>query len=124
MESRFKNRINLNWSEMKQFYNEKISELEIVIDEVEIETDCSLYRLETVIHLVLECLSELKAYILKRGFKNINEEILFFKFQKPIIVAKLIYYNVIYKIETRKPYEAKPIRKYLNRELKKTQTIF
>ncbi|HWK58384.1 MAG TPA: hypothetical protein VNQ80_13655, partial [Parapedobacter sp.] len=64
---------------MKQFYNEKISELEIAIDEVEIETDCSLHRLETVIHLVLECLSELKEYVLKRGFKNINEEIRFFK---------------------------------------------
>ena len=109
---------------MKQFYNEKISELEIAIDEVEIETDCSLHRLETVIHLVLECLSELKEYVLKRGFKNINEEIRFFKYQKPVIVAKLIYYNTIYKIETKKPYGTKSIRKYLNKELKKLKRFF
>jgi hypothetical protein len=109
---------------MKQFYNEKISELEIAIDEVEIETDCSLVRLETVIHLVLKCLSELKEYVLKRGFKNTNEEIRFFKYQKPVIVAKLIYYNTIYKIETKKPYGTKPIRKYLNKELKKLKRFF
>lgn len=109
---------------MKQFYNEKISELEIAIDEVEIETDCSLARLETVIHIVLKCLSELKEYVLKRGFKNTNEEIRFFKYQKPVIVAKLIYYNAIYKIETKKPYGTKPIRKYLNKELKKLKRFF
>src|SRR5690606_6900032 len=90
-------------------------ELEIAIDEVEIKTDCSLQRLETVIHLVLKCLSELKEYVLKSGFNNTNEEIRFFKYQKPVIVAKLIYYNAIYKIETKKPYGTKPIRKYLNK---------
>src|SRR5690606_18602846 len=56
-----------------------------------------------------------KAYVLKRGFKNTDEEIRFFKYQKPAIVAKLIYYNAIYKIETKKPYGTKPIRKYLNK---------
>jgi len=72
----------------------------------------------------LECLSEVKQHILETGFKNNEEKILFFKFQKPIIVAKLIYFNAIYKIETRKPYGAKPIRKYLNRELKKLKRYF
>ncbi|WP_149914630.1 RteC domain-containing protein [Sphingobacterium cavernae] len=62
--------------------------------------------------------------MLKKGFKNVDEEIRFFKYQKPTIVAKLIYYNAIYKIETKKPYGAKPIRKYLNRELKKLKRFF
>ena len=42
-----------------------------------------------------------------------------FKYQKPVMVSKLIYYNAIYKIETEKSLtEAKPIRNYLNNELK------
>ncbi|WP_229310455.1 RteC domain-containing protein [Leadbetterella byssophila] len=69
-------------------------------------------------------MSEVKEYVLKRGFKNVNEEIRFFKYQKPAILAKLIYYNAIYKIETKKPYRAKPIRKYLNKELKKLNRFF
>jgi len=62
--------------------------------------------------------------VAKTGFKDNDGEIRFFKFLKPTIVAKLIYYNAIYKIETKKPYGSKPIRKYLNRELKKLKRHF
>lgn len=109
---------------MDKFYDEILIKLERAIHELEIETDCSIQRMEAVIHLLFECLSELKGYVLKRGFKNPEEEILFFKYQKPTIVAKLIYYNAIYKIETKKPYGAKPIRKYLNKELRKLKRYF
>lgn len=109
---------------MNRFYNETLSKLETAINELEIEADCSIQRMEAVIHLILECLSEVKEHVLKRGFKNIEEEIRFFKYQKPVILSKLIYYNAIYKIETKKPYGAKPIRKYLNKELKKLKRFF
>src|SRR5690606_19909359 len=109
---------------MNKFYNDKLIDLEKAINELEIEADCSIQHLEAVIHLILKSLSELKEYILKRGFKNINEEIRFFKYQKPVVVAKLIYYNTIYKIETKKPYGTKSIRKYLNKELKKLKRFF
>lgn len=109
---------------MDKFYDEILQRLETEINELEIEVDCPLKRTEAVIHLVVECLSELKEYVLKTAFKNVNEEIRFFKYQKPTIVAKLIYYNTIYKIETRKPYGSKPIRKYLNSELRKLKMHF
>jgi hypothetical protein len=34
---------------------------------------------------------------------------------KPIIVSKLIYYNAIYKIETRRPYEISVPRNILSK---------
>jgi RteC protein len=109
---------------MDKFYTETLNKLETGINELEIEIDCPTQRTEAVIHLILECLSEVKRYVVKRGFKNTGEEIRFFKYQKPAIVAKLIYYNAIYKIETKKPYGAKRIRKYLNKELKKLKRFF
>ena len=109
---------------MNNYFKEIFHNLETAINELEIEADCSIQRIEAVIHLILECLSEVKERIFKKGFKNVDEEIRFFKYQKPTIVAKLIYYNAIYKIETKKPYGAKPIRKYLNRELKKLKRFF
>lgn len=110
---------------MDKFYNETLHKLETTINELEIEADYSLHRIEVVIHLIVECLSEVKGYILKRGFKNNHEEIRFFKYQKPAIVSKLIYYNAIYKIETKKPYGGeKSIKKYLNRELAKLKRYF
>lgn len=109
---------------MDRFYHDTLYRLEIAIKDLEIETDCSIQRIEAVIHLIVECLSEVKENILKKGFRNNEAEIQFFKFQKPIIVSKLIYYNSIYKIETRKPYGAKSIKKYLNKELKKLKRYF
>lgn len=109
---------------MDRYFNKTMQSLEATIRELEIESDCPIKSIEIVIQSILQCLSDVKKYVLKNGFKNTDEEIRFFKYQKPAIVAKLIYYNAIYKIETRKPYGAKPIRKYLNKELKKLKRFF
>ena len=109
---------------MDKFYNEALHKLETKIEELEIEPDCPIQRIEAVIKLIIKCLSEVKEFVLKKGFKNVDEEIRFFKHQKPVIVSKLIYYNAIYKIETRKPYGAKRTKKYLCKELKKLKRFF
>ncbi|GAE65855.1 RteC domain-containing protein [Chryseobacterium indologenes] len=109
---------------MDKYYNETIQKLETSINELEIEADYSIERIEAIIDIILKSLSKIKEYVLNRGFKNIDEEIHFFKHQKPVIVAKLIYYNAIYKIETKKPNGTKPIRKYLNEELNKLKRYF
>ncbi len=109
---------------MDKFYNETYLKLETAIQELEIETDCSIKRIEAVIELIIQSLADLKEFVLKHDFKNMEEEIHFFKHQKPVIVAKLIYYNAIYKIETKKPNGTKPIRKYLNEELSKLKRYF
>ena len=109
---------------MNKFYTETLHKLETEINDLEIETDHSIQRIEAVIGIILKCLSDVKKYVLNRGFKNIGEEIHFFKYQKPTIVSKLIYYNAIYKIETKKPYGSKPIKKYLNDELRKLKRYF
>lgn len=109
----------LSKSRMEKFYNETLEKLETDIKELEMEADSSIQQVETVIRLIIKCLANVKEYVLNKGFKNTDEEIRFFKYQKPVMVSKLIYYNTIYKIETKKPYGAKPIRNYLNNELKK-----
>ena len=109
---------------MNKFYSEILTKLETEINDLEIEIDYSVQRIEVIVQLIIKSLSELKEYVLKKGFKDINEEIRFFKSQKPTIVSKLIYYNAIYKIETKKPTETKAIKKYLNIELKKIKRYF
>ena len=109
---------------MDKFYNETYLKLETAIQELEIESDCPIKRIEAVIQLVIQSLSDLKKFVLKNDFKNTEEEIHFFKYQKPIIVSKLIYYNAVYKIETKKPYGEKQIKKFLNKELNKLKKFF
>lgn len=105
-------------------YNRILQKLEHDIQDLEIESDHSIQRIEIIIELIVNSLSEVKQYVLKNGFKNTNVEIYFFKHQKPAIVAKLIYYNAIYKIETKRPNDTKAIRKYLNEELRKLKRYF
>jgi hypothetical protein len=109
---------------MDKFYNNTLDKLEVKIKELEFETDYTIQQIESVIPIILQCLSEVKEYVLKHGFKNTDEEIYFFKYQKPIIVSKLIYYNAIYKIETKRPNDAKAVKKYLNEELRKLKKYF
>lgn len=109
---------------MENFYNTTVSNLKAKINELEVEMPCSLQRTEIIIQHINNCLSEIKELVLHKGFKDENEEIFFFKYQKPAIVSKLIYYNAIYKIETKKPNDSKAIRKYLNEELRKLKRYF
>ena len=109
---------------MEKFHDTILTKLELSIKELEVEPDCPLQRIEEVIAITINALSEVKEFVLKKGFKNIAEEIYFFKYQKPVIVSKLIFYNAIYKIETKKPYGTKPIKKYLKKELKRLKKFF
>lgn len=45
---------------MEKFYNEKLYKLEIAINDLEIDTDYSLQRIEEAIRLIISTLSELK----------------------------------------------------------------
>ena len=60
---------------MDKFYNETLAKLENEIKEFEIEADCSIERIEAVIQLIIKCLSDVKHYVLKRGFKNMWEAV-------------------------------------------------
>ena len=109
---------------MTAYYKKVNGNLDKEINELLFEQGDVLVSYEKVIKLILNKISELKKYVLDKGFKNQQEEILFFKHQKPIIVAKLIYYNAIYKIETKKPYGENKIKKFLTKELKKLKKFF
>src|SRR5690606_31379112 len=100
---------------MIKFYTKILNNLVTTIHELELETDCSIQKTETIIKLIIQSLYNLKEYVLKNGFKNTDEEIQFFKNQKPVIVSKLIYYNAVYKIETKKPYGEKQTKNFLTK---------
>lgn len=109
---------------MKKIHNEILNKLITTIHELEFESDFSIQKTETIIKLIIQSLSDLKGYVLKNGFKNTDEEIHFFKYQKPAIVSKLIYYNAVYKIETKKPYGEKQTKNFLTKELNKLKKFF
>ena len=77
---------------MTDYCNEIIEKLNEDIIELTSENGNSLILYEKAINLVLEQITTTKDFILNKGFKNLEEEIHFFKELKPKILSKLIYY--------------------------------
>lgn len=110
---------------MNDYCNEIIEKLNEDILELTGENANSLILYEKAINLVLKQIKRIKDFVLDQGFKDLKEEIHFFKELKPRILSKLIYYNSIYKIETKKPcIGEKIIESYLNEELCKLKKFF
>lgn len=110
---------------MNKYCKELIQSLNEEINELSAEMGNSLLLNETIINLVIKKIAKLKQFSLKHYFRDAQEEINFFKNLKPKILSKLIYYNTIYKIETKKPYGGeKVIEAYLNNELLKIKKFF
>lgn len=110
---------------MEKQYEQCIQRLENSIAELTIEMENPIVLAQELIELLIDCMGQLKTFVSERGFKNIEEEIYFFKHIKPVFLSKLIYYNAIYKIETKKPYgNGKAIKKYIDNELAKLKKVF
>ena len=97
---------------MVNFYRNVIIKLEQDLSDLISENIDTIKVSELIINLILTQVSQLKQFVTEKGFKNIDEEIYFFKQLKPNIISKLIYYNAIYKIETKKPNDTKALKKY------------
>ena len=110
---------------MKLFSEHLLSELDKQLQSIHSKTDNPINHAELAIKTLIPTFEKLKTEFLKHSFENKSEEISFFRDTKPQFVAKLIYYNEIYNIETNKPFGSKKaIRKFYNLELLKLQTFY
>ncbi len=102
-----------------------LNDLNEQLNFINIEIDDPIKVCEQAINITLKSLESLKKLLLRKNFKSENEEIVFFKEIKPQFTSKLIYYNKIYKIETRKPHGGQRIvKKYYKNELQKLKSFF
>ena len=70
--------------------------------------------------IILQFISRLKMFLNDYQFTSHQEEIYFFKSIKPKFISKLIYYQTIFKIQSRVPIgTSKDIRDYYLKELQK-----
>ena len=109
--------------------NSKINQLLVNLNEqinfIDLEIDNPIQKCEKAIEVILISISNLKKVVLKNNFKSDIEEIHFFKDIKPHFTAKLIYYNMVYKIEMKRPNGGNRIlKKYYHNELSKLKAFF
>ena len=103
---------------MKELTNNILAQIEVDISEIDLYgyniIDVSL----SIVHRLQTALNDLRMKIQTYIFPTKEDEILFFKTQKPEILGRLLFFYKIYKIETQCPNGSdEVIRNYINREL-------
>jgi len=102
-----------------------LSKLNEQLNFTDLEIDDPIQRSESAINIIINSIEKLKIIFEKEKVKSQEIEIDFFKNIKPRFTSKLIYYNAIFKIETKKPHGGERIlKKYLNNELDKLKRYF
>ncbi|MCW3161315.1 RteC domain-containing protein [Chryseobacterium oryctis] len=92
---------------------------------IDIEVDDILLKCEKSVEITVKAIQVAKREILRTTFKSDAEEINFFKEIKPQFTSKRIYYNSVYRIETKKPSGSiRVLKKYYNNELEKLKRYF
>lgn len=107
---------------MKVFVDKLEKEIEVRLQVVEaMEADMLKKSLEAS-HILGDIFDRLKEFIASYEFKDVADEIHFFKNIKPRLCAHLIYYRTIYNIEMNRPVGSIEVqRTYLNKELEDIQ---
>ena len=110
--------MNLKYSILLNNLNEQLNFIDLEIDD-------QIKKCEQAITVILKSINELKKAATKTNFKSKSEEIQFFKEVKPLFTSKLIYFNLVYRIEMKKPNGGnKILKKYYNNELLKLKAFF
>lgn len=100
------------------FSDEYYIELEVQFNKISKSAVDNIDSSTKKVELIEAKIKALYEWLLMYSFKNQEEEIFFFKEQKPRLVAYLIYYNKIIEIESNAPYSTKIKSKYFEVELK------
>lgn len=102
-----------------------LSNLNEQLNFIDLEIDNQIKKCEKAVDIILKSINAVKKIISKNTFKSDSEEVLFFKEIKPQFTSKLIYHNMIYKIEMKRPNGGNRIlKKYYHNELLKLKSFF
>ncbi len=100
-------------------YKKIFAEIAAKENEANIITGDLIGQAAAMIGLLQGILMQLREHLLNTNQITITEEIEFFKFVKPQVLGKLIFYNEVYRIETTCPVSGgKMYRKYFSSQIK------
>ena len=103
---------------MKEAIEKILEQVEVDISEIDLYGYDIIETSLSMVHRLQAVLNDLRTKIQSYVFSTKEDEILFFKTQKPEILGRLLFFYKIYRIETQCPNGSNDvIRSYINREL-------
>jgi len=110
---------------MKELVNNMLAEIEVDISEIDLYGYDIIETSLSMVHRLQELLNDLKAKLQTYSFPAKENEITFFKTQKPEILGRLLFFYKIYRIETQCPNGSNDvIRNYISKELDNLTCFF
>jgi len=110
---------------MPDYFTEQLKLLKQSLERLNTDRKTLLQRSEEALDLLNQVDAEFKRIVKQAPFKNETEEIRYFKYQRPQLLADIIYYLKIYHLETtRPPGSPKSMRKHYKKELNKIDAFF
>lgn len=111
---------------MNAFFNEIMEKTTTEIQLIDFDgCDISIEESENMIAFLDNCLSELRTFFLSIQNVDKQDEIIFFKEQKPEVLGFLLYFNKIHKIELKRPVGSNDTqREYYKNELESLTFFF
>ena len=88
---------------LNEYFTDLLQKVDLQIQDFEDNNNDPFSLCKQVIDYLQEIVGELKTFIISYSFTSKEEEICFFKEQKPVIASKIIYYNTVYQFELRFP---------------------
>lgn len=103
---------------MKEKIKQILLQIDLEIDEIDLYGYDIIETSLSMIHKLQAILNDLRTKMQTYVFPTKEDEILFFKTQKPELLGRLLFFYKIYRIETQCPTGSNEIiRLYLNKEL-------
>lgn len=103
---------------MKEFIDNILTEIDIDITDIDL-FDYNIIDISlSIVHRLQNTLNDLRIKLQTHTFTSKEEEIFFFKNQKPELLSRLLYFHKIYRIEAQCPTGSNDVVKlYINKEL-------
>lgn len=103
---------------MKELVNSILSQIEVELEDIDLYSYDIIETSLSMVHRLQKLLNELRNKLQTYTFPTKEEEIFFFKNQKPELLSRLLFFYKIYRIEAQYPTGSdEVIKRYINKEL-------
>lgn len=109
---------------MQEKYEEIIGLIDDQMSSIDLNGKNVLTDCRIMIQFIKEKLAEVKTILLSSPFENEAEEIIFFKYQKPMLMGRLMYFYKIFRIESKCPPYKEQIDIYYMHRLEELRLFF
>jgi len=109
----------------KPYLQEALFETDRALELIANQEKTIIGRAEKSVSHLQTVIDQLQDFVLSSTFESDVEEIEFFKFDKPLLASKLVYFMKVYRIERRRPIGSQSLQlSHLNSELADLDHIY